>query len=232
MRVVVPPVPGVVFTTASCGNLSRAGGNDAAVATGNRRAVSEALGISPAWLTVRQVHGRGVLCAGEPPGASPEADAIVVRTPGRPVAVLAADCVPIALAGSDAAGQATAGAVHAGWRGLCRGVIEATAAAADPGPDSRLSAWIGPCIGPCCFEVGPEVPEAFAAGRPGAPDCCERVGARLHFDLRKAAAWVLGEAGVNVGGWEVPCTCCDDRFFSYRRDGTAQRQALVVWNQG
>jgi purine-nucleoside/S-methyl-5'-thioadenosine phosphorylase / adenosine deaminase len=225
LKVLVSPAPGITFTTGLAGNLNPSGG-DPAKAAANRTAVSEALGIARGWMTARQVHGREVLFADrarpERAGA-PQADAIVVRQPGRPVAVLVADCVPIALSG-----PGVAAAVHAGWRGLCAGVIEAAVAGA--GPSAGLSAWIGPCIGACCFEVGAEVPEQFAASHPFAPDCCESVGGRLHFDLRKAAAAVLETSGAKVaGGLDAPCTCCDRRFFSHRRDRTPQRQALVTW---
>ena len=95
-----------------------------------------------------------------------------------------------------------------------------------------LSAWIGPCIGPCCFEVGPEVPEQFALTHPDAPDCTVRAG-EGKFDLRKAAAAVLEACGVKVAGdLDPPCTCCDPRFFSHRRDGTPRRQALITWVEG
>jgi YfiH family protein len=222
LMVLVPPAPGIAFTTGLAGNLSLSTG-DPARAAANRVAVSEALGIPEEWVTARQAHGRGVFCAGLPGLQPPEADAIVVREPDRPAAVMVADCVPIALSG-----PGVAVAVHAGWRGLCAGVIEAAVATA--GAASGLSGWIGPCIGPCCFEVGAEVPERFAGGHPSAPDCCERVDGTLRFDLRRAAAAVLGACGVDVAGTlDVPCTCCDPRFFSHRRDATLERQALVTW---
>ena len=225
--VLVPPVPGIAFTTRLAGNLSLSTG-DPRSAAANRTAVSEALGIPMEWATARQVHGRGVVCAGVAGSRPREADAVVVREPHRPAAVLAADCVPIALSG-----PGVAAAVHAGWRGLCAGVIEAAVATAGLSPG--LSAWIGPCIGPCCFEVGPEVPEQFAATHPNAPDCCvpEAEGGRGGFDLRRAAAAVLEACGVEVAGaLDVPCTCCDPRFFSHRRDGTLERQALITWVLG
>jgi YfiH family protein len=227
--VLVPPAPGIAFTTRLAGNLSLSAGDPAAAAA-NRTAVSEALGIPDEWATARQVHGRGVFCAGVAGVQPAEADAIVVREPDRPAAVLVGDCVPIALSG-----PGVAAAVHAGWRGLCAGVIEAAVAtaAASPGRSPGLAAWIGPCIGPCCFEVGAEVPEQFAAGHPSAPGCCERVDRTLRFDLRRAAAAVLGACGVEVAGdLDVPCTCCDPRFFSHRGDGTLERQALVTWVEG
>jgi YfiH family protein len=225
LKVLVPPAPGIVFTTRLTGNLSLAAG-DPATAAANRRAVSEALGIPDEWATARQVHGRGVFCADVAGVQPPDADAIMVREPHRPVAVLVGDCVPIALSG-----PGLTAAIHAGWRGLCAGVIEAAVATA--GATSGLSAWIGPCIGPCCFEVGPEVPEQFAGGHPSAPGCCELVDGTLRFDLRRAAAAVLGACGVEVAGdLDVPCTCCDPRFFSHRSDGTLERQALVTWVEG
>lgn len=225
--VLISPGPGIAFTTGLAGDLSLSGG-DPAGAEANRAAVSDVLGIPRAWATARQVHGRGVVCAGTPGAEVPEADAVVVRQPDRPAAVLFADCVPIALSGTG-----VGAAVHAGWRGLCAGVIEAAVATAEPPEPSPggLSAWIGPCIGPCCFEVGPEVPERFAMTHPDAPDCCERLrSGKLTFDLRRAAAAVLEASGVRVAGdLDPPCTCCDARFFSHRRDGSRKRQALVTW---
>lgn len=245
----VPPMPGIAFTTRLGGvstapfdslNLSASVGDEVAAVAANRRRVSEALGISTAWQTVRQVHGSGVFVATGPdvPPAAPQADAVVVRTPGTPAAVLVADCVPVAVSG-----PGVAVAIHAGWRGLCGGVIEAAlghargaGAAGQPGGED-LCAWIGPCIGPCCFEVGPEVPARFAEGHPGAPRVCERVRGSLHFDLRAAAAHVLETAGVRLGGDpEVGCTACDPRFYSHRRDAgggaTTGRQALITWIPG
>ena len=246
MSVLVPPVPGVVFTTRRGGhspapfdslNLSVATGDDPALVDANRRDLSQALGISPDWETARQVHGCGVLTVHEPAGGAglpQEADALVVRAPGRPIAVLVADCVPIALVG-----PGLAAVVHAGWRGLCAGVIEAAVreCRAAGGEAAPPVAWIGPCIGPCCFEVGPEVPAAFAAGHRGAPEFGVRTGGRRQFDLRAAAAYALEAAGATLAGpaGDVPCTSCDPRFFSHRRDarggGTTGRQALVAWVQ-
>lgn len=243
---------GVVFTTRAGGsspppfdslNLSASTGDRATNVGRNRESVSHALGIAPAWAMARQVHGSRVLVAASPTGdpASgrpvperpvPEADAIVTGQPGTPVAVLVADCVPIALVGAG-----VVAAVHAGWRGLTQGVIAAGAdgarAAGGEGA-TALEGWIGPCIGPCCYEVGVEVPQAFAARYPEAPDCTVSVGTSLRFDLRAAAAAALESAGVRVAGsLDVPCTSCDPRFFSHRRDaarhGTTGRQGLIAW---
>jgi YfiH family protein len=116
---------------------------------------------------VNQVHGRAyvVLRAGQPPsnGERPEADALVSNDASTAIAVRAADCVPVLIA--DRATGAVA-AVHAGWRGTSAGVVGAAvvALAAEFGsrPDDLVAA-IGPSIGVCCYEVGPELVDAFAA---------------------------------------------------------------------
>src|SRR5260370_41041542 len=125
LMVLISPALGIAFTTGLAGDLSLSGGDPAAKA--NRASVSDMLGIPRAWATARQVHGRSVVCAGAPGAQVPEADAVVVRQPRRPAAALVAACVPPALSG-----PGVAAAVHAGWRGLCAGVIEAAVAAADP----------------------------------------------------------------------------------------------------
>lgn len=235
----VPPVPGVVFTTRLGGvseapydslNLSTATGDDPSSVAANRARVAEALGISASWSTARQVHGCEVLVTG--PGAWPRgaaADGLLSTEEGRPVVSLIADCVPIALTG-----PGMVGVVHAGWRGLCSGVIAAAVTRAHSLTSGPVAGWIGPCIGPCCFAVGQDVPAAFAAGHPGAPDCTTMRTGQLAFDLRAAAAFALERAGAVVeSGWCVPCTACDPRFFSHRRDarraGTTGRQGLIAW---
>jgi polyphenol oxidase len=116
---------------------------------------------------VNQVHGRAhvVVRAGQlaTKGERPEADALVSNDPGAAIAVRAADCVPVLIA--DHASGAVA-AVHAGWRGTCAGVSGAAVSALGAEFGSRpadLVAAIGPSIGVCCYEVGPELVDAFAA---------------------------------------------------------------------
>jgi YfiH family protein len=127
--------------------------------------VAAALGVG-AVLTVNQVHGRAVRVASTGATAAeerPDADALVTRDPAHAVAVRAADCAPILLA--DQATGAVA-AVHAGWRGTAAGIVGATVAAMTREYGSRpgdLIAAIGPSIRPCCYEVGSELVDAFAA---------------------------------------------------------------------
>jgi purine-nucleoside/S-methyl-5'-thioadenosine phosphorylase / adenosine deaminase len=122
----------------------------------NRRRLRDSLVLreEPLWLS--QMHGTVVLDADRlsgPPAAAPEADGAVTRTPGRVLAVLVADCLPVLFA---ARGAGAVGIAHAGWRGLASGVLEATVRALGC-PAQALQAWLGPAIGPAHFEVGEEV---------------------------------------------------------------------------
>lgn len=155
----------------------------------------------------RQVHGTHVVIDGE---GREEADGQVTTRPGVAAIVLTADCLPVALAGPGAAGV-----VHAGWRGLAGGVLEAGVAALGSGP---VAAAIGPGIGPCCYEIGDEVRAVFASS--------ERT-----LDLKAVARARLEAAGVQEIHDCGLCTACDpQRFFSHRRDrGITGRQAGLAW---
>jgi copper oxidase (laccase) domain-containing protein len=130
--------------------------------------------------------------------------------------VLAADCLPVAIAGDGALAM-----VHAGWRGLAAGVLErGVASVRELGADGELMAVMGPCAGACCYEVGPEVHAALGTGRAG----------RSLIDLREIARQRLLAAGVVSAATLGGCTICDERFFSHRREGErAGRQAGVAW---
>jgi YfiH family protein len=155
----------------------------------------------------RQVHGTRVVVDGE---GSEEADGQFTTQAGVAAIVLVADCLPVALAGPDGAGV-----VHAGWRGLAGGVLEAGVAAVGRGP---VAAAIGPGIGPCCYEVGDDVRAVFAT-----------TGRTL--DLKAVARARLQAAGVQEIHDCGLCTACDPRrFFSHRRDrGVTGRQAGLAW---
>ncbi len=192
----------------------------------NRAILAEQCGlpIEPSWL--RQVHGRAVTRAGE--GASRvTADAAIADRPGRVCVVLTADCLPVLLC--DRAGECVA-AVHAGWRGLAAGIIEATVAQLGRTP-SELIAWLGPAIGPDAFEVGPEVRARFLATDPGAVVAFRAGRAdRWLADIYQLAQRCLRALGIErIYGGEL-CTYSDPRrFFSYRRDGTCGRMATLIW---
>lgn len=208
-------------------NLGSACGDDAAAIAENRRRLGARLPAAPTWL--RQVHGTTVVeaVAGAAAQAPPTADAAFARAPGAVCAVLAADCLPVLLA--DRRGEAVA-AAHAGWRGLCAGVIEASVAAM-PVEADRLCAWLGPAIGPTAYEVGDAVREAFV-GRDAAAETAFRPTRPGHWllDLYAIARQRLAACGVGeVSGGDF-CTHSDaGRFFSYRRDRVTGRMAALVW---
>ncbi len=192
----------------------------------NRRRLTVAAGLpaEPTWLA--QVHGAGVADL-DGDGVSRSADAAFSRRPGRICAILTADCLPILLAADS--GDVVA-AVHAGWRGLAGGVIEATIAAL-PVPPARLLAWLGPAIGPRHFEVGAEVRTALLEHDPGAEGAfTPNARGRYMADLDRLARRRLAALGVGriYGGGE--CTFADEnRYFSHRRDGVTGRQATLIW---
>jgi len=169
----------------------------------------------------RQVHGiavHRVEARGDAAGV--EADAIACRLPGVAVGVVTADCVPILLA---AAGGRSVVAVHAGWRGLCAGVVPAGVAALGESP---VVAAIGPHVGACCYEVDAPVLAAVRARfGPAPPAGAVRPGRAGHawLDLAALVAAELARAGLpqrGIGRATVACTACDaERFHSYRRDG-------------
>ena len=218
---------GVSQGTFSSLNLSPKWFEDAGAVQKNYRLLAEHAGYDAERLYIaRQVHShRGVRVHRQPVDEvrQLEADFLVTGERGVTIAVITADCVPVLLADE----------VHAGWRGLVAGVIKEAVAAlqgglgADP---ARLVAAIGPSIGACCFEVGPEVVEQFETAFPGAAGLVVHPGnhgegegrAKPHVDLWRAARLALEQAGISADRIEDPpaCTMCEpDRFYSFRRDG-------------
>jgi YfiH family protein len=211
-------------------DLGLRNGDDADVVRGNRALLERGLALPspPCWL--RQVHGTHVVVDPEPEG-EPEADAAVGRTTGTVLAILTADCLPVALASADGAVVAAA---HAGWRGLASGVLEATVAAMGAPPETLL-AWLGPAAGPDAYEVGAEVRDAFVARDAGAAIAFvpTRPG-HWRVDLYRLARQRLVAAGlaphaIHGGGL---CTISDPaRFYSHRRDQRTGRMATLVWRE-
>jgi YfiH family protein len=179
----------------------------------------------------RQVHGTRVVTA-DATADRPQADALATATPGTFVGIQTADCVPVLLI--DRA-RRVAAAVHAGWRGAAGGILEAAVAHVEATWGSNpadLDAVIGPAIGQCCFEVGDDVRDAFAAAGNTVPGTAwERRAPKWHFDLRAAVQARLIIAGVAGAVAIGPCTRCTPTFHSYRRDGAnAGRQlSFVGW---
>ncbi len=195
----------------------------------NRALLREGLALpnDPRWL--QQVHGRTVVQT-EGGATGSQADGSSTDRPGLVCAVLTADCLPVLLC--DRRGERVV-AVHAGWRGLAGGVIEAGLDALQcPGGD--VLAWLGPCIGQQAFAVGGEVRAAFLSEHPEA-ESAFRPSQPNHWlaDLAKLARLRLKRRGVYAlfgGHW---CTYSDSQgFFSYRREGVTGRMASLIWLQG
>ncbi len=233
---VAPSVRGFVTTrsggvsAASYATLDLGGGalatpgHGAAVAA-NRRRVARCLPAAPVWL--RQVHGTEVVHVKRLPAAPPTADGAVTRVAGLPLAVLAADCLPVLLAERRGA---VIGIAHAGWRGLASGVVERTLDAMGCAP-TDVCAWLGPAIGAAAFEVGDDVRDDFmrrdaAAATAFAPVRPGKWRASLVTLARQRLA-AAGVACVTGGTW---CTATDStRFFSYRRDGVTGRLGAFIY---
>lgn len=183
------------------------------------------------WL--RQVHGTRLLVADHSTlSARPEADAAITGETGIAAAVMTADCLPVLI--SDAKGSRVA-AAHAGWRGLLAGVVGTTIDAFDA-PAEQLRVWLGPCIGPGQFEVGPEVREAFLSSPQfGAEvDGCfvPSKDGRYLADLHGLACWYLTQQGVVHIAANTDCTAeCSERYFSYRRDGQCGRMVSLIYRR-
>jgi polyphenol oxidase len=218
-------------------NLALRVGDDLRRALANRRRVATVLGLAgQPWALARQVHSAAILRVDPgrlgqgPPEGRPvvgEADGLVTAEPGVVLAVLTADCAPVLLA-DPAAG--VVGAVHAGWRGLAAGVVEAGVAAmvelgADPAACTGL---VGPAVGGCCYEVGPDVRAAVGDRHPAAL-ATTRDG-RPALDPAAGAAQALQRAGVGQVRVAAQCTVdLEERFFSHRRDhGRTGRQAGLI----
>ena len=207
-------------------NLGTHVGDDPAAVRANRARLraSLALPAEPLWL--KQVHGVVVVDAAQG-GVEPQADGVFAAQPGAVCVVLTADCLPVLLCNRTGTKVA---ALHAGWRGLAGGVIEAGVKAMGV-PANELLAWLGPAIGPASFEVGPEVRAAFVQHDAQAALAfrAAREGKYLAdiYQLARRRLQRLGVVAVYGGGF---CTVTERaRFFSYRRDGVTGRMASLIW---
>jgi YfiH family protein len=208
-----------LYSSLNCGFGS---GDERAAVAENRARVAGALG-GPAdgLVTVHQVHGTAVAQVDRPwrPDAAPKADALVTRTPGVVLGILAADCAPVLLADAEAG---VIGAAHAGWRGALAGVVEAAVAAMEQigATRARIVAAIGPCIGAASYEVGADFADRFIA-----EDAANRrfftqgrVPDKRQFDLPGYLAGRLAGVGLaRVDALGLDTLSDPARWFSYRR---------------
>lgn len=221
-----------LFTSTLHGNLSSVGGRGSEHGAQARLRLREAIGVKR-LVRGYQVHGTvvgRVFADFDRPGVGNglgddetldrtprfEADGHAVAASGIAAMALTADCVPVLLGANGAVA-----ALHAGWRGMAMGVLEAgVRALRDVGGQGELTAAIGPCAGACCYEVGEDVHAAFGGAH--------RQGRKI--DLRAIARDRLKAAGVAQVKEVAACTVCDERYFSFRREGTrAGRQAGLAW---
>lgn len=210
-------------------NLGDHVGDNALTVAANRQRIEDVLHLPTEPLWLEQVHGT-VVSNMDAVGVDgyPQADASVALQPNQVSIIMTADCLPVLFC--DRAGTRVASA-HAGWRGLCEGVLENTLKQLECAADDIL-VWLGPAIGAEQFEVGDEVRTAFmkhdiradAAFIPG-----EQPGKWL-ADIYLLAKQRLQQQGIeHIYGGGL-CTVSDsERFFSYRRDGQTGRMASLIW---
>jgi hypothetical protein len=199
------------FRGAAFGAAADGDGRDDATA---RSAISRRLGISSQWASLRQVHSDRIRRAWEP-GLLGEGDAAFSTVPGLPMVVATADCLPVVVEAEGAAGIA-----HAGWRGAAAGTVGALIGAMEDAGHPPRRAAVGPGIGACCFEVGPDVEERFPGHR------ARTSWGSTSVDLPAVIRAQL--EGLQV--WEADtCTMCGAGYHSYRRERTRARQVALAW---
>ncbi len=207
-------------------NLGNHVGDDMVAVEHNRALLQQQADMpsAPAWLN--QVHGCDVLDLAQWQGDVITADASVSRQSGKVCLVMTADCLPVLFCNVQGTQVAAA---HAGWRGLCDGVLEQTLAHFDNPNDVLV--WFGPAIGPGHFEVGAEVRAAFlqkniAANQAFVPQGANKYLANIYLLARQR----LIAAGVSKFYGGEHCTVhSPELFFSYRRDGQTGRMASCIW---
>lgn len=201
-----PGLEGVVFSEGFEGDMRQ---DESA-----RRHLSEAAGAPREWATVRQAHGNLIKRVHEP-GPAGTADGLWTTQHNLAVSVFTADCFGVVLMAPDAVGVA-----HAGWRGSRSGVVERLRGEMFGAGHQPTSAAVGPGIGHCCFEVGPEVLREFPGSASSTSWKTESV------DLRA----VLKDQLAGLDTWfSRVCTYHDEGFFSHRSNKTEKRLAALGW---
>ncbi len=217
-------------------NVGHSVGDDPEHVAANHRAIYSALQIEAGdVVNAQQVHGARVTIVAADDGGQTlkRTDALISDTPGLTLMMRVADCVPVFLY---AARPPAVGLAHAGWRGTLKGIAartaEAMASAFGYRPE-ELVVGLGPSIGPCCYEVGPEVVsrvrDAFGTGADELLSSATGEG-KAYLDLWRANALQLKEVGVEQVETAGICTCCRrDEFYSHRGEGgrTGRLAALI-----
>jgi copper oxidase (laccase) domain-containing protein len=224
----VPPVDVALATAAG---LARVRGTDRSHGTFHLDDVSPAelerrrrAVVDLPWTLLDEVHGTTVRVVTSPGEHDRrEGDALVTQRAGLVLGVWVGDCAPVALV----AGDGTLGAVHAGWRGLRDGVLSAAADAMRALGASAITAVLGACIGPCCYEFGEE----------DLADLTTRFGPSVRARTTAGAPSLDVPAAVRAALAPIPvrqlgsCAACDPRYWSHRARGDRGRHALAVWRE-
>ena len=205
-------------------NLGLHVGDDPVRVNHNRMRLAPLMPSEPVWL--EQVHGT-VVANADAAACRVVADACIAHHRGAVCVVMTADCLPVLLCDEDGT---VVGAAHAGWRGLCDGVLEATVKAMTVAPH-KLLAWLGPAISREHFEVGSEVRDAFIAHQAQATDAFLAQGdGRYRADLYLLARQRLSALGITRISGGNRCTYREkEHFYSFRRDGVTGRMGTFIW---
>jgi YfiH family protein len=214
------------------GNLGLHVQDNSNVVLQRRATLQTSLGKPIQWLN--QVHGVAVWAAStDTIATTPTADAAITSQSNITLAVMTADCLPVVITAHNAAGERAVGIAHAGWRGLCAGVLSETITALEHQvSNASLHAHLGPCIGVGQFEVGSEVRDTFSdaakMGHQAQRHFTAKPNGKYLCDLESLSRHALNDLGVQTisgGGW---CTVSDPRLASYRRQALTGRFATLV----
>lgn len=212
-------------------NLGSHVGDELADVLQNRQLLAQFARLPQAPIYLNQIHSTKVVRLPLAENADLDADAVYTDQPNQVCLVMTADCLPVLFCSKD--GKEIA-AAHAGWRGLCDGMLEATIAEFKC-PANEISVWLAPAIGQSAFQVGKEVVEQFCAVDEQArqafvPDPSS--SGKFLGNLYQIARQRLNKLGVTeITGGDY-CTYTDsENFFSYRRDGKTGRMATLIWRE-
>jgi YfiH family protein len=177
------------------------------------------------WSVATQVHGAHVVTVERPgDGSGERADALVTASPDVAIAVLSADCAPLAMASP----EGVVGVAHAGWRGLRAGVIESTVGAMRALGATEVEAVLGPCVRAECYSFGSDDLDSMVE-RLGPSVRAEDRNGHPALDIPAGVGSALTACGARLAADAGVCTACGDGFWSWRARGDTDRQATVAW---
>ncbi|MFT6984464.1 MAG: YfiH family protein [Psychromonas sp.] len=211
-------------------NLGLHVADNPSVVLNNRALLAEQLSLPPSLCWLKQTHSTILHKLENNSGSGHEADAVWTSSSNKPCIVMTADCLPVLV--TDKQGSFVC-AIHAGWRGLCDGIIEkslSTICDALKIDSTELLVWLGPCIGKSAFQVGDDVRSQFITQNKDAESAFIAVNGRWLAYLQLLARLRLAPFNVAQISASEHCTFNEpDLFYSYRRDGQTGRMASLIW---